>query len=140
MKTKFTYVWMAMVMVVMLVFTGCKDDKEKEVDLRDSFTGVYKGTETFVNNGVNTTREVTINVSKSTVDEDKMILSGKFYGTENTVEAILKNSSFTFMYTTVSQGVSVTVTGYSGSFGTNTMKYSYSTEGFVSISFSGEKM
>lgn len=136
-KFRATKLWSVFaVFSLLVIFSSCKD----EIDIRDAHVGTYSGVETFINGGIKTTRNVTIVVSKASESDNKLLLSGKFYGQDEVVESsISSDGSFTFSYTTNMDDYSTTVTGYNGKIKNGTISYSYSAQDYVTIDYSGTR-
>jgi hypothetical protein len=121
------------------MFSSCS--KDEVVDIRDSYIGTYKGTESYKNNSTDYSYNISLTVAKSEVASDKIILTSNFFNdTPEIVEAVVKNGEFSAAFTSEINGVSKTVTITNGELDGNSISYSYTAPGYVTISVSGNKL
>ena len=111
-----------------LAFTSCKKD-----DFRDDYVGTYFGKESWVNDGVSYSRDLTVDVTKSSVSDQKMILKAKFYtdATEVVDVEVGKDGTFSTSFATRIGSITETIFVSGGKFSGNSLKYSYSAQNFV---------
>jgi hypothetical protein len=126
-------------LVSMTMFSSCSN--EDDTDIRDSYVGTYSGKKTYTNGGTNYSGDITVKVSKSDTP-GIIIIESNFYksSTAEYASAEVKNEIFSTAFTSLIDGVTETVSIFNGKIDGNTISYSFSTEGYVTITVSATKL
>jgi hypothetical protein len=128
-----------LLMSIICVFTSCS--KDEDVDIRDSYVGTYQGTERYTNGGTNYSNAVSVNVVKSEVSSNKIIISSTFFNASpEIVQAAVQNGEFSGAFTSQINGISTTVTVTNGQVNGNTISYSYTAPDFVTVTVNATKL
>jgi len=137
MKTKVLFI----ALTFCVAFVSCKKD-EKEKDFRDGYVGTYAGKCTWTNNGTMYESDLSVDITKSSVSKQKMVFKAEFYFQKEVVDIDVSNDgsfSGTFATRLGNPPTSTTVIITGGRFSGNSLRYSYSAQGWVTISVNLEK-
>lgn len=109
-------------MSLIFVFSACS---EEEIDDRDLFEGTWRATESFVFNGESQEFTYTFTITKSSGNEQNILLTGFAGEPSETITASVNGSSFVIpQQTIISAGESVGISG-SGSINGSSITFSY---------------
>lgn len=137
---KQAFLFISILIGTVVMFSSCEKEKE-EVDIRDSYVGTYQGTESWTNSGQNYTNDVSLTITKSTVDASKIILTATFFNNSPEIVSFqTNNGNFTTSFTSLIEGVTKTVTISSGILDGQKISYSFTAPGYVTITVNATKL
>lgn len=138
MKKKILYLFV-LLLTSLTFLSSCSE--EKEVDIRDTYVGTYVGKRTYTNGGTNYTGDVTVKVTKSSVP-GTIVIESIYYKTLVTeyASANASNGTFSTAFTSSMDGITETITVFNGKIDGKTISFSFSAQGYVTITVNATKL